>query len=251
MTLNFPSNPSEGQAFGQYTYNSSKGVWEASAIPPRYTVSPNIPASAGNGDVWFNSETARSYIYYVDSDTAQWVEIGGTEGTQGILPSLGEAPDVDVTGLSDGDTLVYDSSSSKWIPGEAGGKFTVSDTAPAGAENGDTWFKSDDGKTYIYYVDEDGGQWVEIASNTTGYLDIGQLNDVSIVSPTTGQALTYDGSGWVNATPASTLESLTDVDTAGVSDGQALVYDSANSEWIGGTIDYASDQAVLASQIFG
>lgn len=231
MALNFPANPVDGQAFGNYTYNSSKGVWSSSATPPRYTVSANVPASAVNGDVWFNSETARSYIYYEDSDSSQWVEIGGSEGAAGVAASLGSIPGVDLTGLADGDTLVYDVATSSWIPGEAGGKFTVSDTAPVSAENGDTWFKSDDGKTYIYYVDADGGQWVEIASNTTGYLDIGQLNDVTIVSPTTGQALTYDGTNWVNATPASTLDSLTDVDTTGVADGQALVYDSATSEW--------------------
>ena len=232
MALNFPANPVDGQAFGNYTYNSSKGVWSASATPPRYTVSPNIPASAGNGDVWFNSETARSYIYYVDADTAQWVEIGGSEGATGVVASLGSIPGVDLTGLEDGKTLVYDAANSEWIPGEAGGKFTVSDTAPAGAENGDTWFKSDDGKTYIYYVDADGGQWVEIASNTTGYLDIGQLNDVTIVSPTTGQALTYDGSGWVNATLASTVDSLTDTTITTPANDESLVYDTSTSKWI-------------------
>jgi len=235
MALNFPANPQDGDEYGKYVYNAAKNVWSSSATPPRYLVSQNVPGTANNGDVWFNTSTARSYIYYEDSDSSQWVEIGGAEGAVGTPSELGDIPGVDLTGLADGKTLVYDAANSEWIPGEAGGKFTVSDTAPSEAENGDTWFKSDDGKTYIYYVDADGGQWVEIASNTTGYLDIGQLNDVSIVSPTTGQALTFNGTNWVNATPASTLDSLTDVDTAGVADGQALVYDSANSEWVPGS----------------
>ena len=97
------------------------------------------------------------------------------------------------------------------------------------AENGDTWFKSDTGKTYIYYVDADSGQWVEITSNTTGYLDIGQLNDVTIVNQVTGQAPTFDGTGWVNASPDSTLDSLTDVSTLAALDEQAITYDEANS----------------------
>ena len=235
MALNFPANPVDGQVYGTYTYNATKGVWSSSSIPQAYTVSETVPSNPRNGDVWFNSANAKSYVYYSDDDSSQWVEIGGQEGAPGTPSSLGAIPDVNVSGVTDGNALIYDAASGNWIPGEGGGKFTVSDTAPAEAENGDTWFKSDDGKTYIYYVDADGGQWVEIASNTTGYLDIGQLNDVTIVSPTTGQALTYDGSGWVNATPASTLGSLTDVDAAGVADGQALVYDSANSEWVPGS----------------
>ena len=235
MALNFPANPVDGQVYGTYTYNATKGVWSSSSIPQAYTVSETVPSNPRNGDVWFNSANAKSYVYYSDDDSSQWVEIGGQEGSPGTPSSLGAIPDVSVAGVTDGNALIYDAASGNWIPGEGGGKFTVSDTAPSEAENGDTWFKSDDGKTYIYYVDADGGQWVEIASNTTGYLDIGQLNDVTIVSPTTGQALTYDGSGWVNATPASTLGSLTDVDTDGVADGQALVYDSANSEWVPGS----------------
>lgn len=231
MALNFPANPQDGDEYGKYVYNASKNVWSSSATPPRYLVSQNVPSTANNGDVWFNTSTARSYIYYEDADSSQWVEIGGAEGAVGTPSSLADIPGIDLTGLADGKTLVYDAANSEWIPGEAGGKFTVSDTAPSEAENGDTWFKSDDGKTYIYYVDTDGGQWVEIASNTTGYLDIGQLNDVTIVSPTTGQALTYDGSGWVNATPASTLGSLTDVSDSTPADGQALVYNDSSGEW--------------------
>jgi hypothetical protein len=271
--LNFPSSPSNGDEFGGYVWNATKGTWDSSTgfdfdltdlanvdtngvadgnalvydeasstwIPGEggggasYTVSESAPVDPSAGDVWFNSTNGRSYIYYTDVDSSQWVEVSGAEGATGTVATLGDIPDVTLTGAQDGNALVYDAILEAWVPGEGGGKFAVSDTAPAAPENGDTWFKSDTGKTYIYYEDYDNGQWVEIASNTTGYLDIGQLNDVSIVSPTTGQALTYDGSGWVNATPASTLGSLTDVDTAGVADGQALVYDSANSEWVPGS----------------
>ena len=231
MALNFPANPVDGQVYGTYTYNATKGVWSSSSIPQAYTVSETVPSNPRNGDVWFNSANAKSYVYYSDDDSSQWVEIGGQEGSPGTPSSLGAIPDVSVAGVTDGNALIYDAASGNWIPGEGGGKFTVSDTAPSEAENGDTWFKSDDGKTYIYYVDTDGGQWVEIASNTTGYLDIGQLNNVTIVSPTTGQAQKYDDSGWVNATPASTLGSLTDVSDSTPADGQALVYNDSSGEW--------------------
>ena len=46
-----------------------------------------------------------------------------------------------------------------------GGSITVSDTAPTdpAPENGDLWWKSDDGKLFVYYVDGDSSQWVDAA----------------------------------------------------------------------------------------
>jgi hypothetical protein len=441
--LDFPANPTNGQEYNGYIWNATKGVWDSNSgldfnitdladvdttgvvdgnalvydgvnfqwVPGAggggggsYTISDTPPTNPSSGDVWFSSSDGRSYIYYVDEDSSQWIEVGGIEGPQGppgqqgvpgtdgidgdsgyqvaidngfvgteaqwlaslvgpqgpqgiqgvqgeagpqgetgpagpagadgadgtngvdgdsgyqvavdngfvgteaqllaslvgpqgptgpqgetgpqgdpgqglsdggttgqfliktsdtdydtewttltVSTTLDELTDVDTSGVADGQTLIYDQENSQWIPGEGGSQFVVSDTAPTNPENGDTWFKSDTGKTYIYYVDADNGQWVEIASNTTGYLDIGQLNDVTIVSPTTGQALTYDGSGWVNATPASTLDSLTDVDPSAAVDGQALIYDGANSEWIPGQAATAVDDVslIIAGRMFG
>jgi hypothetical protein len=50
------------------------------------------------------------------------------------------------------------------------------------------------------------------------------------------------------------LDILANVNITDVSEGDVLLYDADNSEWINGTIEepnYASDQAVLAGQIFG
>lgn len=48
-----------------------------------YTVSSTEPTSPQDGEVWFNSTTGGSLIYYNDGDTSQWVEIGGSQGLQG------------------------------------------------------------------------------------------------------------------------------------------------------------------------
>jgi hypothetical protein len=48
-----------------------------------YTISSTEPTSPQDGEVWFNSTTGGSLIYYNDGDTAQWVEIGGSQGIQG------------------------------------------------------------------------------------------------------------------------------------------------------------------------
>jgi hypothetical protein len=71
---------------------------------------------------------------------------------------------------------------------------------------------------------------VEIASTVVGYLDLSQLNDVTITSPTSGQALTYNGTGWVNSTPASTVDSLTDTDIDSAASDDALLYNG--NSWV-------------------
>jgi hypothetical protein len=248
MSLNFPADPSNGDTYEGYVYDASITAWKRDIFGSnRFLVSATTPVSAISGDLWFDSSELLLYAYYVDEDSSQWVQVVGERGfgiplggaTGQVLAKISESDyavdwadaassianltDVDLDGLVDGNSLIYDSASGKWIPGEGGGgaSFSISETAPEEAESGDVWFNSTSGKTYIYYEDEDSAQWVEIASNTVGYLDIGQLNDVSIVSP---------------------------------ENGEVLKYDSTTSKWINDTIEepnYASDQAVLASQIFG
>lgn len=177
--------------------------------------------------------------------------------TEWVTPvyDLANLTDTNVGSVADGDALVYDSATGKWIPGDAGGKFTVSDTAPVAPENGDTWFNSSNGKTFIYYVDVDSSQWVEIASAVGPELAVGDLSNVVITSPSTGQALTFDGTQWVNSTlvdPPVTLTELTDTTLSSPQNGEVLKYNG--SQWINDTIEepnYASDQAILAAQIFG
>lgn len=76
--------------------------------------------------------------------------------------NLYELSDVNVTGATDGEALIYDVATGKWIPGEAGGSFIVSVTAPTGPSPGDVWFDSETGVSLIYYDDGNSQQWVEI-----------------------------------------------------------------------------------------
>ena len=39
-------------------------------------IQPTAPGSPSPGDTWFNSTDGRSYIYYNDGDSSQWVEFG-------------------------------------------------------------------------------------------------------------------------------------------------------------------------------
>jgi hypothetical protein len=74
--------------------------------------------------------------------------------------------DVSLTNTADGETLVYNSATGLWENGliEAGSSTTVSETAPAGPEEGDTWFKSSTGQHFIYYD----SYWVELGVGPQG-----------------------------------------------------------------------------------
>jgi hypothetical protein len=56
------------------------------------------------------------------------------------------------------------------IPGGSGAgggaSVNVSDTAPAGGNDGDLWYDSSDGTLYVYYEDVDGAQWVQVKANS-------------------------------------------------------------------------------------
>jgi hypothetical protein len=115
------------------------------------------------------------------------------------------------TNPSDGDTFnnyIYSATKGAWriqpnVPAVTS-RFYVSDTAPAEPVNGEIWLNSADGNTYIYYVGENGGQWIEIGGQT-GTPNLEDLGNVSITSPVDGQALVYNGNEWVPGSVESGL----------------------------------------------
>jgi microcystin-dependent protein len=84
MALDFPANPINGQAYGSYIYNSAVGAWQSKEDPATVAVTATTaPSSANNGDIWYNTNTGVSYVYYADGTSAQWVEI-----VTSAIPSL-------------------------------------------------------------------------------------------------------------------------------------------------------------------
>ena len=102
-------------------------------------------------------------------------------------------------------------------------RFIVSNTKPSPANNGDAWFDSDDGVTYIYYDDGSSAQWVESGSQIFGYNSLDNLSNTNITSPANGQVLQYDGTQWIDGIKISQSSPVV---------GQALVYNG--SEWVNG-----------------
>jgi len=161
------------------------------------TVSENAPASPETGQVWFESDTAQTFIYY----DSQWIEIGAAPGVASVSSSAPSSPAIGQLWFDsdDGATNIY--YDSQWVEIGGGGTVaTVSDTAPAGPASGQIWFNSSDGGTYVYYD----GVWAEIGAvpagttntviNAKGDLLVGIANDTldRLGSGTNDQVLTVD-----------------------------------------------------------
>lgn len=80
MALTFPSSPSNGQYYtdtatgNRYVYNSSVGAWIIAANNVGMSVSSTPPGNVAPGALWYNREIGRTFLYYDDGDSKQWVE---------------------------------------------------------------------------------------------------------------------------------------------------------------------------------
>ncbi len=67
---------------GGLTLNADGLAVDFSAAPPAASISTTPPASAVAGDLWWDSDSGEMYIYYQDSDSAQWVSVTPLVATQ-------------------------------------------------------------------------------------------------------------------------------------------------------------------------
>jgi predicted RecA/RadA family phage recombinase len=98
-------------------FTDATGLLDIAAI----TVGDVTPSNPNDGDLWFDSTGLKTFIYYNDGTSSQWVEAAG-----------------------DGGASVQSSS-----------------TAPSSPSDGDLWFNDNNLKLYIYYNDGSSAQWVE------------------------------------------------------------------------------------------
>ena len=75
------------------------------------------------GDQWWDSSTGAMYVYYVDSDSGQWVQSSSGDTGSGSVTVLDDLADVNTAGKSPGDALLW--SGGQWNAGGdmVGGNF--------------------------------------------------------------------------------------------------------------------------------
>jgi hypothetical protein len=171
----------------------------------RYTVLDTAPTGPINGDVWYNSSNGRSYVYYNDGNTSQWVEYGqanqgptGPTGPTGATGAPGSASSTGATGPTGytGPT------------GPEGSASSTGATGPTGATGNFTVAQSISAKTASYTaVSGDNGSLItmNVASannftvNTSTALTAGQRIDVIQIGA--GQTTVVATGVTINATP--------------------------------------------------
>jgi hypothetical protein len=132
VTWTLPSaDGTNGQVLG--TNGSGTLSWITASGGASVTTSDTAPSTPVDGDLWYRSTDGRLYVYYDDGTTSQWVDAAP--------PASG---------------------------GTGGASVTTSDTAPTSPADGDLWYDSVGGRTYVYYDDGTTSQWVDAAPQGGG-----------------------------------------------------------------------------------
>ncbi len=83
------------------------------------SISTTAPGSPSSGTLWYNSEEGRTFVYYNDGSSAQWVDASPSNAS-------GES--------SSGSSTV-----------------SIGQTAPVDPSSGDLWYSTDFGRIFVYY----------------------------------------------------------------------------------------------------
>jgi len=152
-------------------------------------------------------ELQNHYKLFLNRIQQQLSTIGGGGETQ--LKYLDDIVGIATNAAAyDGKVLSYNHALRKFefIVGGGGGNaaITISDTPPANPQAGNLWYDSSIGRTFIYYIDIDGAQWVD-ASPSGGTPQTGTGTDTWITTSVGIHTLSSVGIGTTNPTSALTV----------------------------------------------
>jgi len=226
------------------------------------------PTADGGNGAWVNAapqSVAIDDLSDVDTTTVaptvgQTLKWDGTNWTpqddNNSIASLDDIGDVNVTGVTDGQIIVWDDASGEWqasdLPTGVDGTFIGLTDTPSAYNSGDA------GKFVKVNAAEDGLEFVEvttdgIAEGSTNlyYTDarvdgriaaanIEDLANVTVTSVSDNEILQWNSSTsqWENVAISNvTVQSIDDLDdvdtsTTAPTDGQTLKWDAANSQWV-------------------
>lgn len=174
-------------------------------------------------DVLKTDDTFKTPTLFVDNieiDTTgatsnQVLKFDGTKfvpGTASTVGSIDDLSDVDTTTAAPTTNQYLKWNGTNWIPSTvASGGATISDTLPSSPTNGQIWYESDTGKTFVYYD----SFWVEIVGSTGAQGPTGAEGGTTTLT-TKGDLLTRSASA-VSRLPV------------GATNGHVLTVDSAET----------------------
>ena len=175
-------------------------------------------AGAANGKIL--KYNGSSWEIADDSGTqADWAATSGDAvilNKPTLVTNLNGLSDVNTSGAANGKILKHNGTA--WVVADdatGGGttNVTTSDTAPSNPNDGDLWWKSDEGRLKIFYTDPNGNQWVD-ASPPLGSSGGG---GATVTTDDTAPSSPSDGDLWWKS-----------------NEGQLKVYyqDADSSQWV-------------------
>lgn len=158
-------------------------------------INGNLPTHTldSHSDVNTAGATSGQFLKY---NGVQWVAATASTPTQ-----MSDLSDVDTTGVTNNDVLIYNSSTMQWEPSAPSNPTVISDLTDvdnATPSGGDvlTW--------------NAGNSWWEPAAPAAVPSALNDLTDVTITAAATGEVLYYNGSAWVDQDLASIVLTLGD-----------------------------------------
>ena len=195
------------------------------------SISDNAPASPTVGDLWYNSNEGRTYIYYDNT----WVNSAG----DAKVTVAATAPRVATTGDLWFDTahnITYIYYNSNWVNSVPVNNFaiTVNSTAPRTPNEGDLWYDTGAQTTKIYV----GSSWISTNPSAGGFSgDYNDLTNKPVLANVATSGSYNDLTNKPNLGPViNKITDVPDVYTGGagmpmLQDGVTLIYSSGMTRW--------------------
>jgi hypothetical protein len=134
MAIDFPSSPSVNDSFtsGGKTWVWNGTYWKLYGSVLRglsLAISDTPPASPVSGDMWYESDTGRTFTYY----DGAWVELGNTAAVTAFLTDADGDTIVHVEEGTDDDTIRFDTAGSERMTIDASGDVTIGGNLAVGS----------------------------------------------------------------------------------------------------------------------
>ncbi len=134
MALDFPSNPTNGQIYGNYYYDAATASWRSNPLVSGSAfISDNAPAVSPSGSIWYNSNDGTMFIRYGE----QWVEARSNQKiTPGSIVQVVSTTKTDTFGSNSTTGVDITGLSATIMPKFANSKIMVTSNVVLGGDTG-------------------------------------------------------------------------------------------------------------------
>ena len=246
-TVSLTLNEDGSVSFPNYTFPAEDGLpdqvlvtdgagtlsWrdQAAATGGNVSISDTAPTSPASGDLWYNSNEGRTYIFY----DGTWVNSAG----DAKVTINSTAPRVATSGdlwFDTDDSITYIYYNNAWVQSVPVNNFaiTVNSTDPRNPREGDLWYDTVAQTTKIYV----GTSWISTNPSAGGFSgDYNDLTNKPVLANVATSGSYNDLVDTPNIGPViNTLTDIPDVYTGGagmpmLQDGVTLIYAAGMTRW--------------------